>query len=267
MSPEVPKFNNLEKIKDITIPIEEIKTVTAIRNFIGGLSAQEEKDWNGDIRYPEGVNDTIENLSQARNRVDAEYEACKDVIDYKNSQLKKLLEFVESQKIWSAKFSTAINVSYNPSADNPREDFFLNLEKSEEFHKQLSFAGQNLNSIYYLTPSGMVLRIKVSNLHPNGNIRQVLQSFSELFTCLDEVTDDDVRGNQLNGVFKIDANFISFEPKVGYRLEEFYTKDFHNSKDDTFHSKIKVFKEDGKIVIRGHDNVHSGHFISKVEKL
>jgi len=148
------------------------------------------------------------------------------VVDYKNNQLNKLVEFIEKQEIWKTKFSTASNINYSPYKHENLNKFTEDLERSEEYHGLNSFAGQNRNSFYYISNSGLSLRIKMGKLHPNGNIREALKRPNELCVCLDEVTDPDYRPKSTKDSFEIKSEFISFVPKVGFRVEEFLTRDF-----------------------------------------
>lgn len=288
MNPE-QQLNNLENnkiLKSIEIPKQEIETLNSIFSFINQVSFEEYERFSGPIGYSSGISARIEelfrkkmaeveanqSLSQQEKsklgfkaRREAEYEACADVINYKNEQLKKVVEFAESQKIWKAKFSTASNIDYSQYRYENTQAFVDDLGKSEEYHKEMSFAGQNLNSLYYVSNSGVSLRLKMEALHPNGNILDAVQQLAELSICVDDITDRSNQEIKAEGdLFERPLKTVSFTPKVGYRVEEFYTDDFRNHEEGNFKSKIKVLEDDNKIVVKDFDGSHSGHYINKI---
>ena len=63
---------------------------------------------------------------------------------------------------------------------------------------------------------------------------------------------------------KYPKELVSFEPKLGYRVEEFATKEFRDCTDGDFISKIKVVQDDKDIVIKDYTNDHFGHCINKI---
>lgn len=276
--------NSSEIIKSIEIPKEEFKCLGDITNFVKQLSVEENQYFDGPIGYLTGTKEEIEELFQNKKskldndsllgqerhnaifktKREAEYEVCKDVVDYKNSQLEKLIKFIEKQEIWKTKFSTASNINYSRHIYPDFNSFVKGLENSEEYHKMNSFAGQNLNSIYYISSSGLSLRIKMKDLHPNGDIAKALQPSGELSICLDEVTDPDYEHKSLNGFIELPLKIVSFEPRVGYRVEEFCTNDFFNNGEVDFKSKIKVLKNKEQLIIKDYDGNHAGHYINKV---
>lgn len=106
-------------------------------------------------------------------------------------------------------------------------------------HKKFSFAGQNLNSIYFISNSGISLRIKPSSLFGNGNIQEALEHACESSFCIDDISDEDYK-------YKSDEfplKFVSFEPKIGYRVEEFFTKEFVDHAEGNFKPKIQIIKD------------------------
>lgn len=276
--------NSGEIIKSIEIPREEFKCLGDVTNFVSQLSKEEHQYFDGPIGYLAGANDEIEEIFQkkksqlgeesllGKERHDfifkakrgAEYEVCKDVVDYKNNQLRKLIEFIEKQEIWKTKFSTASNINYSRHIFPDFNSFVKGLENSEEYHKMNSFAGQNLNSIYFISNSGLSLRIKMKDLHPNGNIVKSLQPSGELSICIDEITNPDYDKKSTKNSEEFPNEIVSFEPKLGYRVEEFCTNDFFSNRDSDFKSKIKVLKNKDKIIIEGFDGNHAGHYINKI---
>jgi hypothetical protein len=283
---QVKNLENAEIFKTIEIPAEEIKSLRSIFDFVDKISLAEYERFNGPIQYPVGTGEKIQELFQEKKtkleenqtlakkekdelrwfaKREAEYEACADVIDYKNEQLRKLTDFIESQKIWKTKFSTASNVGYSKYTHENFQTFIADLKKSEEYHKRNSFAGQNFNSIYYISNSGVSFRINMSELHPNGDIESSIQPLVELSIYVDEITDPDT--NEViskNDSEEFPSKIASFDPKIGYRVEEFGTNDFRNHEKGDFSSKIQVLKSNDKIIIKDFDASHSGHYINKI---
>lgn len=283
---QVKNLENMKTLKTIEISAEEIEAINSIQDFVFQLRTEEFEHFGGPIHYEEGVSEKIQELFQNKKaklekdqdltkekrdelrwiaKREAEYEACADVIDYKNEQLKRLTDFIESQKIWKAKFSTASNIGYSKYNHENMGVFIDDLEKSGEYHKRNSFAGQNFNSLYYISNSGISFRINMSDLHPNGDIEDSIQPLAELSICIDEVTDpDNSEVISKNGSSEFPSKIVSFDPKIGYRVEEFGTNDFRNHKNGDFASKIQVLKNNDKIIIKDFDASHPGHYINKI---
>jgi hypothetical protein len=278
---------NHDCFRSIEVPEEEIKVLVSIADFAHQLSVQEHKDFGGSIFYPEGTREKIQELFQEkiaelkqkegsltaeekenlgfRARREAEYEACSDVIDYKNKQLEMLIGFIESQVIWKTKLSTASNVDYSKYLHETFDDFVDALEKSEELHEKNSFASQNFNSLYYISNSGISLRINISALHSNGGIQAVIQPLEELSICFNDTIDRDDQGMETTrDSIAFPREIISFDPKIGYRVEEFGTNDFEEHHEGNFISKIEIKKEENRIVISNFERSHSGHCINKI---
>jgi hypothetical protein len=284
--PQVKNLENTEIFKTIEIPAEEIESLRSIFDFVDQLTLEENERFGGPIHNQTGAGEKIQKIFQEKKakleennaltkeerselswmaKREAEYEVCADVINYKNEQLRKLTDFIENQKIWKTKFSTASNVEYSKYTHENFETFIDNLKKSEEIHKRNSFAGQNFNSLYYISNSGVSLRLNISDLHPNGNIEATIQPLEELTICIDEITDPD--NNE--AISKIDSEefpskIVSFDPKIGYRVEEFGTNDLRDLKKGDFASKIQVLKNNDKIIIKNFDASHPGHYINKI---
>ncbi|MCM2339119.1 MAG: hypothetical protein NDI62_01540 [Burkholderiales bacterium] len=287
MNMEKLQTNN-EVIKSIEISKEEIEAINSINKFLDELSQEEIKYFNGPIGYEESTAEKIQEIfEKKKNKLEektfssaeerhafifkakreAEYESCSDVVEYKNNQLSRLIEFIEKQKIWKTKISTASNINYSVYIHKNFENFIQDLKKSEEYHKINSFAGQNRNSLYYISNSGVSLRIKMARLHPNGNIREALQHANELFLCVDEITDPDQKEKSVNGSSEFPSQIVSFEPRLGHRVEEFFTQNFINHQEGNFKSGIKILKEKDKIIIKNSDGYHSGHYINNIYNL
>lgn len=85
----------------------------------------------------------------------------------------------------------------------------------------------NNDSVYYVTPENISLRLKLSNMGL-GNINEVIQPFMEKI------------------VFEDDDNNISFEPEVGLTPQEYSSPEFiamqsRGRSEGEFHSRIRTY--------------------------
>ncbi len=280
--------NNEIIINSIEIPAQEIEVLKLIQDFLDQLSKKEYEDFDGPVHPIVNIKEERQLLFQKEKdkinqnpslsdeektilgfqaRRKSEYETSKDIIEYKKEQLKKLLEFIENQEIWKTKFSTASNVNFSRTKHKNRQMFLNSLEESEENHRKLSFAGQNMNSIYFLSKNGMSLRVKVDSLFVDkGNIREALPIPQELFMCLDAMADDIYPKKHPEGIrFLLEKlEYFSFDPQIGFQVEEFCTREFLEHKKGNFKSKIQVTKDKDGIVIKNANGTHSGHCINKI---
>ena len=289
-SPEKGIFQtgeNQELLKSIEIPANEIECLNSIKSFIGNISEKEFNDFDGAIGYPVGTNQRIKNLLEekkaeiekrddsfteddklytlVKERARAQYEICRDVLEYQKDQLQKLTDFIESQNIWKSKFTTASNVNYYHWSDNPIEDFKESLAKSEELHAEISFAQLSRNSIYYISKAGISLRIKLDAMYGDGSIREALQDPMELILFIDDISDrDNYKAPSYKGKSIYPKKSISFEPKITCRVEEFSTKDFQEHTLGTFISPIKVYEENENFIVKDYNISHGGHYINKI---
>ncbi len=194
---------------------------------------------------------------------EAEYEICKDIIDYKNKQLEELTKFIENQPIWKYKFSTDSHLQYNRYLDFR---FKGDGSESKEYDEENSFAGQSKDSIYYISQSGVSLRLKKSLLFQHG-VKDMLQKPQDLIIFRDwELEAEDMKSD-LEGANKIvsfPTKAVSFEPKIGYYVEEFYTKGIDSQKNDDRVSKICINNEGEKILVKNFDDMHAGHQVNKI---
>ncbi len=280
-SPEFSSENNTEKIRSIEVKAEELLSLKMIREFCDLLQNQ---DYINEEYKQDENNSKIELLSNtpgisAIDKVwyqkrEAEYQAHKETIDFKNWQLNKLTEFIEKQPIWKSKFSTSTLQMWHRADDEGRfEEYVRRLEESADQHKRVSFAGQNKDSIYYLSNSGVSLRLKRANLLGstiNAEKEGVLVRPVELPLFLD-VKEPLMRNqNTDDKIWRFTKENVSFEPKVGYHVQEFCTSDFPDAvKSYTpggpdFKSKIMIKEEGPDLVIHNADGDHIGHYINKV---
>ncbi len=92
------------------------------------------------------------------------------------------------------------------------------------------------DSLYYVTPEGASLRLKVSN-KTGGLIRQVIQPFMEKI------------------YFEDTQNNISFKPQIGLTPEEYASKEFFELQDSedevkaSLASRIRVYRSEGSPVL------------------
>lgn len=194
---------------------------------------------------------------------EAEYEAFKGEIDFRNDQLKRLTEYIETKDIWKTKFSTSQSV---------RADQFNNLSfagdgsESRNYDQQNSFAGQSRDSIYFVSKSGLSLRLKVDELFGKDGFRAVLRSPKELIIFLNRKEKDKRHLEILGGNDFQDypEEIISFTPQLGYNVEEFRSSNFGEDSSSNFKSQIEVKKQAGRLTVKNYDTDHSGHQVNRI---
>ncbi|GEM_PF-3552858 len=183
-------------------------------------------------QFIQGTENQIAELAASFGGDSAQFE------EEKNALLKKQLADLEASldrlPFWNRKFSTDNTnngaLAEAPIAENPERD-----------------------SIYYITPSSVSLRLKKVNLI-NG-LNAVVNKFAEK-------------------IFFVRKREISLEPKLGYTVEEYFGEDFSNiiisgQVSFDFQSAIKTFQSsDGKIrdVIptNGKTEKHDGDRVNKI---
>ncbi len=286
MNLEKPQFNNFEK--HIEIPKEELRSVQDIFSFLEQLSKESYSDDSTYARSnhnftateieemkTEELNKTINSLSEddastLRRKIkrESQYEANQGDIDFTNDQFEKLVQYIESKEIWKHKFST--NHAFVLSQYH---DFNFKGDASEsEYYDQLnSYAGQGRDSIYYVSKSGLSLRLKKDLLMTDG-LKAVLQKPQELIMFFNQREkqrrDLDVREtfNDIEKVNSIDfpAELVSFEPKLEFNVHEFSMFDFNKNIDSDYKSNIQIEKTGDRIIVKNYDNEHTGHQINKI---
>ena len=197
MNPEKIQFTGAENYeKTIQIPKEELQAVQDIFSFTEKLSAEGYSDdssyalSNSHFTVEELEEIKINELKQTLNSLSreeqhdlrrkikrqAQYESYKGEIDFKNDQFEKLTQYIDSQKIWKHKFSTchSFNLGWYDEMN-----FKGDGSESKLVDEVNSFAGQSRDSIYYVSKSGICLRLKRSLLIEDG-IQKVLQKPQEL---------------------------------------------------------------------------------------
>lgn len=278
----------LEKQAPIEISAKEIEAFSSIKQFVDDLSAQEniyfkDKEHNAadvktqiselfqqklDAAQPQLATLTENDAISLKFKLqrEAEYEAYKEVVDYKNEQFQKLLTFIENQGIWKSKFTTSRNSEFNIQENKFDKD-------SERVDEYSSFAGQPRDSIYFFSHSGVSLRLKRDYLLTDS-ISKVLQPPCELSIYIDPRVDRDIESEaekeaggkqEHQEAFKLE--YISLEPKIGFRVYEYLSDDFLAKTSGDFTSPIEKWATDQLLVLKHIDKDHHGHQISKIESL
>lgn len=203
-----------------TISAWEIEQILATDKYLDSVIAHCDREING-LSSIYGA-DGIKNPDTYQRRV----------FDIYEEVFTKLVEVLDTLDIWSVKFSTG--------------------EFDED---ENSIQDRNEDSIYYMTKSGVCLRLKTINLRygirrenfeVKPRIHGVIQPLNEL-------------------VFFNGNGEISLLPKIGYSVKEYTTIPFHkllnNGKaDGDFHATIKIHTQDGKIVgIPEPKDIYSSH--------
>lgn len=288
MKEEFPK-NKVENFeKSIEIPKEELEIVHDIFLFSEKLS---EEGYTNDSVYASSnsnfsaeelekmktdeLSQTLNSLSDdeafnLRRKIkrEAQYESRKGDIDFMNDQYEKLMQYIESQKIWKHKFST--NYSFNLGWYD-ETNFKGDGSESKSVDEVNSFAGQSRDSLYYVSKSGLSLRLKRSLLI-EGGVKQVLQKPQELILFFNrreqQKRDLDIKEtfNDIEDLNSIDfpAELTSFEPKLEYNAIEFSKFNFNEDVDSDYKSSIQVTKSGDRIIVKNYDNEHPGHQINKI---
>jgi len=258
-----PKFeqpNNIAGPKTTEMSAEDISYINEARGYWNSILDNGEEDYNGPLfgdkeeirsswkNKEEEKKESLELMPENEKweevlklKQQSEYEILKEQIDYKNQKLSEMMAFLEKQPIWKYKFST----------DNSSG--------------RTLFAGQNLDSIYFLSHSGVTLRLKKENYLTD--LRGVLKQLDDVCIFIDQ------KCNLIHDISRSDkeesipAEFVSFEPKTGYRVQEYFSKEFLEHQNGAFKSKITLTEQDGKIKISNFDGDHSGHIINNIESL
>lgn len=198
----------------------------------------------------------------------AQYEAYKADIDFRNEQFEKLVQYIESKEIWKHKFST--NYSFN-LGQYDEIDFKGDGSESRYYDELNAFAGQSRDSLYYVSKSGLSLRLKRSLLHEKG-ISSVLQEPQELILFFNrreqQRRDLDIKEsfNEIDNLNAIDfpSELVSFEPKLEYNAFEFSKFDFNKNTNSGYTSSIQIIENQGRTIVKNYDNEHPGHQINKI---
>jgi hypothetical protein len=272
-----------EDFKSIEVSKEEIEALKSIDKFLNKLVMTEELFDNGPIGFKVGTKKLIDELYEQKKskltedsdpnlffkaKREAEYEAGKDVIEYKNQQLEKLINYIESFKIWKHKFSTSSSISYNKYSDFR---FSGDGKESNEYDILHTFAGQSKDSIYYISKGGASLRLKKSLLFSNDiefSIKKVMQKAQDLVVFRNwemEINENKSDWKTKEKWESFPAKDVSLTPKLGFYVEEFYSNEFdiNSIGDGGYKSKIKLENNNKEIIIKNFDNAHSGHQVNR----
>lgn len=286
MNLEKLQSNNFEK--PIEIPKEELEIVKNISSFLDNLSKE---TYSGESKYAlakhsfsaeeceeilrdeqKSILDTLSGDDkfdlERKIKRQAQYMANQGDIDFTNDQFEKLTNYIEDQKIWKHKFTT--NHAF---ALNQYHDFNFKGDGSESrtYDEYNSYAGQGRDSIYYVSKSGMSLRLKKDLLMTKG-LKAVLQKPQELILFFNrrekQRQDLDVREtfNDIESFNSMDlpAELVSFEPKLEFNVQEFSKFNFAENADAAYKSDIQIVKNGDRIIIKNYDNEHTGHQINKI---
>ena len=269
-----------EKVKVIEIPKSEIQVFQEIQDYMevlaidSGETFQPRKSQHSmaeliDEKTKEMGSDIdsvppSEKLSlEFKIKRAAEYEAYKGEIDFRNDQLHKLIEFIESKNIWKCKFSTSKSVGLG---QYDGREFVGDGSESKKYDQKNSFAGQSRDSIYFVSKSGLSLRLKVDRLFTEGGFKDVLQFPKELIIFLNRREKDRKNLEIRSGSDFQDypQEIISFEPRLGYNVEEFRTSNFGTDTTHDYKSEIQVTREKGRVIVRNYQSDHSGHQVNRI---
>jgi len=162
-------------------------------------------------------------------------------------EISKLLEVSEFLKLFVSRHGkeTSRGVLDNLVSELNNSDFW-----NDVFRTGDGGFDDKTDSFYYLSPSHLSLRLKTANL-PNG-LESVVQPFNEII------------------VFEKDGQ-ISENPKMGYTVSEFLSKDFLNLQKTSsstvgdFISPLKFHKSLGTVDIKQEFFKHLGHEVSKID--
>lgn len=282
------KFVNTERFpRKIEVPKEEIKVVEEISNFVKELSTETSDNFESqdsifsveelmhirEIELRTIINSlSAEEKSDLKRKIkrEAQYERYKGFIDFRNYQFEKLVKYIESKPIWKYKFST--NYAFTLGQYH-NFNFKGDGSESREVDEYNSFAGQSRDSVYYVSNSGMSLRLLRNQLLDKG-IEAVLQKPQEfvLFLNIREQHRNDIRIDEkfsdIEGINyqNMPAEIVSMQPKLEYNVVEYSTRDFNQNIDSSkdFESKIKTNRDDNRIIVENYDDIHTGHQINRI---
>lgn len=286
MNLEKPQFNNFEK--RIEIPKEELQVVKDITSFLEKLSEESYSDDSIYTRKQHSFSESeceeiirneqkskLETLSgddklELERKIlrEAQYMANQANIDFTNDQFEKLTQYIESQKIWKHKFTTNHAFALSQYHDY---SFKGDASESKEYDALNSYAGQGRDSIYYVSKSGLSLRLKKDLLMTKG-LKAVLQKPQELILFFNrreqqrQDLDTKETFNDIESLNSMDlpAELVSFEPRLEFNVQEFSKFNFAENVDADYKSDIQIVKNGDRIIIKNYDNEHTGHQINKI---
>jgi ribonucleotide reductase alpha subunit len=209
-----------------TIPIPEIKQLHLVNSFLEKTMEKYKKE----LELISGL------ISEKDSQISLEVFAKVKKLEQKT--ISDVIDGLDQLDIWSYKFST------------------LSQGIAEDLEKTSSERTPD-DSIYYMTPSGASLRLKMANR--NRGAKTIIEPIMEKI-FFEKVGAD---GKDLSEV-----------PKIGYNVVEYATQEFFNlmaAKDtkigSAYKSSIKKYNQGGKIEIPKLENVKYSHEGSPVNKI
>lgn len=162
----------------------------------------------------------------------------RQILPSDNDALHRLIAILDNLTIWSAKFSTECSGGAGPTV--PIQDY-----------------NPDTDSIYYTTPSGVTMRLKVVEL--GDGLQSVVQPFTE------------------KSLFFGPNNEISSQPRKGYTVEEYFSPSFtsavKNGSPESYKPTLNVYNEGNSIKVISHamdngeesfESDHNGDRINKI---
>lgn len=296
-NPEDPTTHSESGVtKEIIIPKEELQQLKDISDFWEKMIEEDDHT----VKFPENamakINEAFDRLrneflasgepedtsTNLRLRREAEYEVMKDEVDYRMSLLSRLVEYIESKpNLWKFKFSTSPSYQLDKFSD---KHFAGDGSESKQRDECQTFAGQSKDSIYYVTNSGVSLRLKQDKLIIDGRSHESVYSYEKmlqrpmelvLFVANRDPNNAEQEFDSSANEFRVKASYTSFEPTLEYQVVECMSKrEIGNMTDNPnmdFKSSIKVDRSGDKVRVTGismenHD-FHQGHQVNRIWKL
>jgi hypothetical protein len=296
-NPEDPTTHSENGVsKEITIPKEELQQLKDISDFWAKMLADDDHT----VKFPENAmakinaefdrlkaeflnsGESEDNSTNLRLRRKAEYEVMKDEVDYRMSLLNRLIEYIESKpNLWKFKFSTSPSYQLDKFSD---KHFSGDGSESKQRDECQTFAGQSKDSIYFVTNSGVSLRLKQDWLVIDARSHESVYSFKKMlqrpmeFVFFVANRDPDKAEQEFDtqaSEFRVKADQTAFEPTLEYQVIECMSKrengDLLENSNADFKSGIKVEHSGEKVRVAGismenHD-FHQGHQVNRVWKL
>ena len=152
--------------------------------------------------------------------------------------IKEIITFLDEQKAWVTKFTT--------SSGGANDD----LERTPH------------DSIYYMTESGLSLRLKIAAIALGDGFEKVIQPIMELILFKDPDS-------------KMGSSRFSRIPKDGWSVKDYVTPAFQNLMSESsvktdYSSPLEVYEKDGEVVgVVGPQDawIHEGSKVNHIESI
>ncbi len=252
-----PGFENPEareqRIIRKEIPLNELRSLVEIKNRIIGYI---ERD--SELRQPylplvdySLVNSKFHQLKLNNPdkdpyllRYEAEQFYYSDIERISKSVLAELASYLNAREVWKYKFRT---------------------DSGFKVRGRRPYAEEN-DSIYYVTPSGVSLRLKRTLLRIEG-LKGVCQEYMEKTFFFKDYKHSRTQDN----IVFYSEDTISETPQIGWHVEEECSKDFENLMNtdkvqSSFPSRVKIIQTQNEkgIAVDGKHWSHSGHPVSEI---